>query len=91
MPHPFTNRLVDALPPRERAEILALMQPVALPLRSVSVSEPLSDLRLESPLLLGSEGGPPPPPPPRPRLEEAVLEVPHLEEAVLEVPRWEGL
>jgi CRP-like cAMP-binding protein len=32
--HPLTNRLIDALPARERAELLALMQPVALPLRT---------------------------------------------------------
>jgi CRP-like cAMP-binding protein len=37
--YPLTNRLIDALPARERAEILAFMQPVALPLRT-SLFEP---------------------------------------------------
>jgi CRP-like cAMP-binding protein len=32
--YPLTNRIIDALPARERAELLALMQPVALPLRT---------------------------------------------------------
>jgi CRP-like cAMP-binding protein len=31
---PLTNRLIEALPPREKANLLALVQPVPLPLRT---------------------------------------------------------